>query len=115
MNILSKIFGGNAEQYFLKQNKGTLEKINQAEAEIEKLSDISLREKSLELKEKIKSKEDLDGILVTAFALCREAGRRTLKQRHYDMQLLGGLALHQGKIAEMRTGEGKTLAATTPA
>ena len=68
MNILSKIFGGNAEQYFLKQNKGTLEKINQAEAEIEKLSDISLREKSLELKEKIKSKEDLDDILVTAFA-----------------------------------------------
>jgi len=115
MNILSKIFGGNAEQYFLKQNKETLEKINQAEAEIVKLSDISLREKSLELKEGIKSKEDLDHILVTAFALCREAGRRTLKQRHYDMQLLGGLALHQGKIAEMRTGEGKTLAATTPA
>ncbi len=115
MSIFSRIFGGDAGQYFLKQNKQILEEINQTEAEIEKLSDIGLREKSLELKTQIKSKEDLDNILVTAFALCREAGRRTLKQRHYDMQLLGGLALHQGKIAEMRTGEGKTLAATAPA
>jgi preprotein translocase subunit SecA len=115
MSIFSRIFGGDASQYFLKQNKQILEEINQTEAEIEKLSDIGLREKSLELKTQIKSKEDLDKILVTAFSLCREAGRRTLKQRHYDMQLLGGLALHQGKIAEMRTGEGKTLAATAPA
>jgi preprotein translocase subunit SecA len=115
MSIFSRIFGGDAGQYFLKQNKQILEEINQTEAEIEKLSDTGLREKSLELKERIKSKEDLDNILVTAFSLCREAGRRTLKQRHYDMQLLGGLALHQGKIAEMRTGEGKTLAATAPA
>jgi preprotein translocase subunit SecA len=115
MSIFSRIFGGDASQYFLKQNKQILEEISQTEAEIEKLSDISLRERSLALKEQIKSKEDLDGILPIAFALCREAGKRTLKQRHYDMQLLGGLALHQGKIAEMRTGEGKTLAATAPA
>jgi preprotein translocase subunit SecA len=115
MSIFSRIFGGDASQYFLKQNKQILEEISQTEAEVKELSDIGLREKSLELKEQIKSKEDLDGILPIAFALCREAGKRTLKQRHYDMQLLGGLALHQGKIAEMRTGEGKTLAATAPA
>lgn len=115
MSIFSRIFGGDAGQYFLKQNRQILEKINQVEAEIEKLSDTGLREKSLELKERIKSKEDLDNVLVMAFSLCREAGKRTLKQRHYDMQLLGGLIMHQGKIAEMRTGEGKTLAATAPA
>ena len=114
MSIFSRIFGGDASQYFLKQNKEIIEEINKNEAEVKELSDIKLRETSLALKEQIKSKEDLDGILPIAFALCREAGRRTLKQRHYDMQLLGGLALHQGKIAEMRTGEGKTLAATAP-
>lgn len=102
-------------QSFYKKNQKIIEAINKLEPEFEKLSDFSLREKSLELQKQVKSKEDLDEILVPAFALVREAAKRTLKQRHYDVQFLGGLALHQGKIAEMKTGEGKTLAATLPA
>jgi len=109
-----KIFHSDPSQKFYNKNKKIIEEINNLEPELAKLSDFSLREKSLQLKEQIKSPKDLDNILPLAFALVREAAKRTLKQRHYDVQLLGGLALHQGKIAEMKTGEGKTLAATLP-
>jgi len=113
--MLFNFFKTNPAERFYKKNQKTIEAINKLESEFEKLSDFTLREKSLDLKEKVQSEKDLDEILIPAFALVREAAKRTLKQRHYDMQLLGGLALHQGKIAEMKTGEGKTLAATLPA
>ncbi|MCX8016096.1 MAG: preprotein translocase subunit SecA [Patescibacteria group bacterium] len=113
--MLFNLFKKDLAQSFYKKNLKIIEAINRLEPEFEKLSDFTLREKSLELQKQVKSKEDLDEILVPAFALAREAAKRTLKQRHYDVQLLGGLALHQGKIAEMKTGEGKTLAATLPA
>lgn len=92
--------------------------INERESEIEKLSDAELKETSLKLREKVQNSGDkkaaLDGVLPEAFALVREAARRTLKQRHFDVQLMGGLVLHQGKVAQMFTGEGKTLVATLP-
>ena len=109
------LFKTDPAEKFYKKNQKIIEAINKLEGDFEKLSDFALREKSLELKEKVKNEKDLDEILIPAFALVREAAKRTLKQRHYDVQLLGGLALHQGKIAEMKTGEGKTLAATLPA
>lgn len=113
--MLFKFLKKDLAQSFYKKNQKIIDEINKLEKEFERLSDLSLREKSLELKNQVKSKEDLNEILVPAFALVREAAKRTLKQRHYDVQLLGGIALHQGKIAEMKTGEGKTLAATLPA
>jgi preprotein translocase subunit SecA len=92
--------------------------INERESEVEKLSDLELKETSLKLKERVQNSGDkkaaLDGVLPEAFALVREAARRTLKQRHFDVQLMGGLVLHQGKVAQMFTGEGKTLVATLP-
>ncbi len=92
--------------------------INERESEVEKLSDAELKETSLKLKERVQNSPDkksaLDGVLVEAFALVREAARRTLKQRHFDVQLMGGMVLHQGKVAQMFTGEGKTLVATLP-
>ena len=119
MGLFSKLFAGDPAQDFLKKHGEILQKINDLEPEIQKLSDFGIREKSLELKTKISGseniKEELDNNAALAFALIREASQRTLKQRHYDVQLLGGLALHEGRIAEMKTGEGKTLAATAPA
>ena len=107
-SIFRKIFGGH--------NFGSaVEKINSFETELEKLSDEGLRERSGKLKTAVSEGVDLTSILPEAFALVREAAKRTLKQRHFDVQLMGGIALHEGKIAEMRTGEGKTLAATSPA
>ncbi len=111
MSILNKIFGDANEKY-LKSVGPTVEKVNSLEPEFEKFSDEKLKEKTLELKERIKNGETLDDILPEAFALVREAAKRTLKQRHFDVQLIGGIALHQGKITEMKTGEGKTLVAT---
>ncbi|MDP1688824.1 MAG: preprotein translocase subunit SecA [bacterium] len=90
-----------------------VEAINVLEPEMEKLSNDELKAKSAEFKERVKNGESLDNILGEAFALVREAGKRTLGQRHFDVQLIGGIALHRGTIAEMMTGEGKTLAATT--
>jgi len=92
-----------------------VEKINKLEAEIKALSDGELALKTPYLKEKIKNGENLDAILPEAFAVVREASRRTLGERHFDVQLIGGMILHKGNIAEMRTGEGKTLVATLPA
>jgi preprotein translocase subunit SecA len=88
--------------------------INNLEEGIKKLSDAELKAKTAEFKEKLDNGATLDDILIESFAVCREAGRRALKMRHYDVQLLGGMVLHQGRIAEMKTGEGKTLVATLP-
>jgi len=113
MSIITKIFGDANEKY-LKKLQPTIEKINSLEPVFEKFSDEELKGKTSEFKERLKRGESLDGILPEAFALVREAGKRTLEQRHFDVQLIGGIVLHQGKIAEMKTGEGKTLAATLP-
>jgi len=125
MSILSKIFGDPNEK-FIKGLQLTIKKINSFEPEFEKFSANELREKTKEFKRRLAKPEarhnaealggeTLDDILPGAFALVREASKRTLKQRHFDVQLIGGIVLHQGKIAEMRTGEGKTLSATLPA
>ena len=114
MSIFSKIFGDPNDKY-IEGLKPIVEKINSFEPEFQKLSAEQLKEKTSELKEKINKGENLDNILPEAFALVREASKRTLNQRHFDSQLIGGIVLHQGKIAEMRTGEGKTLSATLPA
>jgi len=111
MGIISKIFGDPNEKY-LKKLQPTIEKINSLEPETEKLSDKELKEKTAEFKSRLKEGESLDDLLPEAFSLVREAAKRTLNQRHFDVQLIGGIVFHQGKIAEMKTGEGKTLAAT---
>lgn len=102
-----------AKRYLNKLGKA-VEQINQLEPQMEKLSDQELRQKTSEFKERIANGATTDDILVEAFAVCREASKRSLGMRHYDVQLLGGIVLHKGKIAEMRTGEGKTLVATLP-
>ena len=113
MSILNKIFGDANEKY-IKSLQPTIEKINSLEKEFESFSNEQLKEKTDKFKERLIKGETLDDILPEAFALVREAAKRTLKQRHFDVQLIGGIVLHQGKIAEMKTGEGKTLAATLP-
>jgi len=111
MSILNRIFG-DANDKYLKNLKPLIEKINLLEPELQNLSDEKLKEKTLGLRERINKGESLDNLIPEAFALVREAGKRTLNQRHFDVQLMGGIVLHQGKIAEMKTGEGKTLSAT---
>jgi preprotein translocase subunit SecA len=113
MSFLTKLFGDGNKRY-LKGLEPLVEKINSLEPEFEKFSNEKLKEKTKEFKERLKGDESLDDLLPEAFALVREAAKRTLSQRHYDCQLIGGIVLHQGKIAEMKTGEGKTLAATLP-
>jgi preprotein translocase subunit SecA len=113
MSILDKIFG-NVNEKYVKKLQPTIEKINQLEPEFEKFSNAELKEKTVQFKERLKKGETLDDILAEAFSAVREASKRTLQQRHFDVQLIGGIVLHQGKIAEMKTGEGKTLAATLP-
>ena len=114
MAILSSIFG-TAESKKVKSWGDLVSKINSLEKDFEGLSNEGIKDKTKEFREKLKNGSNLDGILPEAFALVREASKRTLKQRHFDVQLLGGIALHKGGIAEMRTGEGKTLVATLPA
>ena len=109
MSIISKIFGDSNKNY-LGKTRSLVEKINSLEPKFENFSVEQLKEKSLELRKS----ENLDDILPEAFALVREAAKRTLNQRHFDVQLIGGIVLHQGKIAEMKTGEGKTLTSTLP-
>ncbi len=113
-NILTRIFGSRNER-LLKQYAVAVREINALEPTISALSDEALRAKTAEFKERVAKGEELDAILPEAFAVVREAGKRALSMRHFDVQLLGGIALHNGKIAEMRTGEGKTLVATLPA
>jgi len=114
MSLVAKIFGDANEKY-LKKLQPMVEKINGLEPPTKALvGGEGLKEKTLEFKERLKKGETLDDLLEESFALVREAAKRTLNQRHFDVQLIGGMVLHQGKIAEMKTGEGKTLAATLP-
>ena len=110
-NIAKKIFGSRNDR-LLKQYRKSVAKINALESEMQALSDESLQAKTAEFKQRLVDGQTLDDILVEAFAVCREASRRVLGMRHFDVQLIGGMVLHNGKIAEMRTGEGKTLVAT---
>ena len=113
LKIAKKIFGSSNDRFLKKLEKDVIN-INNAEKKYEKLSDNELKKKTQEFKTKLNNKETLDSILVEAFSVVREAAKRTLKQRHFDVQLMGGMVLHKGMIAEMKTGEGKTLAATLP-
>ncbi|MFN3550794.1 MAG: preprotein translocase subunit SecA [Endomicrobiia bacterium] len=112
--ILSKIFGSQNQRY-LNSLKPIVEEINSYEESFSKLTNEQLKNKTEEFKSRIENGETLDDILPEAFALVREASKRTIKLRHFDVQLIGGVVLHQGKIAEMKTGEGKTLVATLAA
>ncbi len=110
-NLLTQIFGSRNDR-LLKQFRKTLERINGLEASYEHLSDEALRQKTNEFKQRFGQGETLESLLPEAFAVVREGSKRVMKMRHFDVQMMGGIALHQGKIAEMRTGEGKTLTAT---
>ena len=111
MSLLTQIFGSR-NQRLIKQYQKTVREINALEPAMEKLSDAELQAKTPEFKDRLAKGAKLDDILVEAFAVCREASKRVLKMRHFDVQLIGGMVLHYGKIAEMATGEGKTLMAT---
>ncbi|MDY7019690.1 MAG: preprotein translocase subunit SecA [Chloroflexota bacterium] len=110
--LFSGLFDSNEKE--LKRFQPTVERINSLEPEFEQLTDAELHAKTDEFKSRLQENESLDEILPEAYAAVREAAKRTLRQRHFDVQLIGGLVLHQGKIAEMKTGEGKTLVATLP-
>jgi preprotein translocase subunit SecA len=110
---LTSLFGSRNDRV-LRQLSKTVARINALEPELEKLSDEALRGKTAEFKQRIANGETLDKLLPEAFAVVREGAKRTLGMRHYDVQLIGGMVLHMGRIAEMRTGEGKTLVATAP-
>ncbi|MFC5431979.1 preprotein translocase subunit SecA [Paraburkholderia denitrificans] len=112
--FLQKIFGSR-NQRLIKQYQKTVAAINALEPQIEQYSDEQLRAKTVEFRERVANGASLDELLPEAFAVCREASKRVLKMRHFDVQLIGGMVLHYGKIAEMRTGEGKTLVATLAA
>ncbi|MCS4232144.1 protein translocase subunit secA [Stenotrophomonas maltophilia] len=112
-SLLTRVFGSRNERQ-LRQLNRIVAKVNALEPDMEKLSDAQLQAKTPEFKQRIADGEALDKVLPEAFAVCREASRRVLGMRHYDVQLIGGMVLHLGKIAEMRTGEGKTLVATLP-
>jgi len=115
--MIKEIFGaifGSQNERDIKKIRPVVDKINALEPEIQKLSDEELKAKSLEFKERLNNGEKLNNILPEAFACVREASKRTIGLRHFDVQMIGGYILHQGKIAEMKTGEGKTLVATLP-
>jgi len=114
LNLLTKIFGSNNDR-ILKKIQPLIEEINQWEPEIKLLSNEMICQKTSEFKERLSNGEPLDNLLPFAFALVREVSVRTLGLRHFDVQLIGGIALHNGMIAEMKTGEGKTLMSTLPA
>ena len=117
MGILDKVNSlvGNSNEKVIKKLDGIVKEINSLESDFQNFSHGEIKEYSAKLKKSVQSGIPLDEILPEAFALVREASVRTLGQRHFDVQLLGGIVLHQGKIAEMRTGEGKTLVSTLPA
>ena len=114
MGIFKKLFGDYSTKE-IKRIKPTVDKILSLEDEYAALSDEALRAKTDEFKKRIADGESLDSILPEAFAVCREASWRVLSMKHFPVQLEGGIVLHQGRIAEMKTGEGKTLVATLPA
>jgi len=113
-NFLTKVFGSQNERE-LKKIRPVVERINSLEPEIEAMGDKTLKAQTVLFKQRLQNGESLEDILPEAFATVREVSMRTLKMRHFDAQMIGGIALHEGKIAEMKTGEGKTLAATLPA
>ena len=113
-NILTKIFGSRNER-LLRQYGHVVRRVNALEPAVSALSDDELRAKTAALRERVSNGEELDAVLPEAFAVVREAAKRALQMRHFDVQLIGGMVLHYGKIAEMKTGEGKTLVATLPA
>ena len=110
-NLLTQIFGSRNDR-LLKQYRKTVDRINALESGLSALSEDALRAKTDEFKQRFQAGESLDDLLPEAFAVVREGSKRVMKMRHFDVQMMGGIALHQGKIAEMRTGEGKTLTAT---
>ncbi len=112
--LLSSIFGTKNERE-IRRMRGIVEKVNALEADMQKLTDSELRERTALMKQRYSAGETLDQLLPEAFATCREAALRVLSMRHFDVQLIGGITLHEGRIAEMRTGEGKTLTASLPA
>ncbi|MFB0826654.1 preprotein translocase subunit SecA [Chromobacterium violaceum] len=112
-SLLKKVFGSRNDR-LLKQYRQTVARINALEPAMQALSDEALAAKTQEFRDRLGKGEKLDDLLQEAFAVCREASRRVLGMRHFDVQLIGGMSLHQGKIAEMRTGEGKTLVGTLP-
>jgi preprotein translocase subunit SecA len=114
LNFLTKIFGSKNERELRRLNP-IVERINTLEPDLQAMSDAQLKARTSQFKERLKKGESMEDVLPEAFATVREASVRTLNMRHFDVQLIGGIVLHQGKIAEMKTGEGKTLAATLPA
>src|SRR3989344_621287 len=114
MSIFGKMFGDESSK-FIEKNKKTIAKINAFEADISKLADADFPQKTKEFKERLAKGESLDDILPEAFALVREAMKRADGKRLFDVQMIGGLVLHKGNIAEMKTGEGKTFVAALPA
>ena len=111
--LLTQIFGSRNDR-LLKQYRLVVQQINALERQFEQLDDVTLRAKTEEFRGRVAAGEALDALLPEAFAVCREGSKRVLKMRHFDVQLIGGMVMHDGKIAEMRTGEGKTLMATLP-
>ena len=111
MSIFKKVFGSNERE--IGKLRPIVEQINNLEASISKLSDEQIKQKSVEFRERVEKDETLDDILPEAFAVVREAIKRVDQKRLFDVQLMGGIVLHQGKIAEMKTGEGKTHTSTT--
>ncbi len=109
-----RIFGGDPNKRAIEEYSGLVDEINAMELDYEKLSIEALKAKTGEFRQRLAEGETLDDLLPEAFAVVREASKRTIGLRHYDVQLIGGAVLHEGKIAEMRTGEGKTLVATMP-
>src|SRR5579872_3792412 len=112
-DVLAKVFGTKHERE-VKALRPMIGAINDLESRMEALSDEELAAQTISFKEQLAQGASLDDVLVPAFATVREAGRRFLNMRHFDVQLIGGIVLHRGKIAEMKTGEGKTLVATLP-
>src|SRR4029079_11394122 len=111
--LLAKVIGTQNERE-LKRLRPLVARINDLESSVRDLSDADLRAKTTQFRERVAKGESLDDVLPEAFSVVRESGRRVLNMRHFDVQLIGGMVLHGGKIAEMRTGEGKTLVATPP-
>lgn len=114
IGALAKRLFGTVNDRALKRLDSNVAAINALEPELEALDDASLRARTAAFRERLQKGETVDDLLIEAFATVREAAKRTLGQRHFDVQLRGGMVLHQGKIAEMKTGEGKTLVATLP-